>query len=289
MRNDPDENPFDVAYRKSSSRSCRGGLNYDGNQRMDAPKCDSIMTMSRILLSFVLFLGSAVVVTAVEVQTALNALKAVPPGNGERLARIDGCDGTPTPERWHFLIYDPQTENGYREYVVADGQVVAEREVSQFGSEFQSTDIIGNTFRIDSDRVARLALRYAAANNLSVASMNYEMRRGSLAGPVWEITCFDRDSRPVGWLLVNADDESVLARTGFSKSPVSNQESFSNERPAPKPRVKAKNAQVSSPVAAKPEAPERPAEIRRAEPVEPPPQSRKSFRLFSDLFKPDDD
>src|SRR5678816_3389265 len=123
--------------------------------------------MSRLLLSFLLFIGSAVTLAAVETQTALGALRSLPPEAGARIARIDGCDGTPMPERWHFLIYDPQTENGYREYVVADRQIVGQREVSQFGSEFQSTDIIGNTFRIDSDRVARLALRYAAANNLS--------------------------------------------------------------------------------------------------------------------------
>jgi hypothetical protein len=247
--------------------------------------------MSRILLSFLLFIGSAVTLAAVETQTALGALRSLPPEDGARIARIDGCDGTPMPERWHFLIYDPQAENGYREYVVADRQIVGQREVSQFGSEFKSTDIIGNTFRVDSDRVARLALRYAAANNLSVVSMNYEMRRGSVAGPVWEITCFDRENRPVGWLLVNGEDESVLSCTGFSKSPMPDQEPPPNERRTSRPR-KAKSPETPPIVAERQERRPteiRPTEIRRAEPAEPRPPSRKPFRIFPDLFKPDDD
>src|SRR6188768_3408461 len=142
--------------------------------------------MSRILLSSLLLISSAVTLVAAGSQTALSALRTLPPEDEQRLARIDGCDGTPTPERWHFLVYDPQTENGYREYVVADHQVVARRQVSQFGDQFQSTDIIGKAFRIDSDRVAQIAQRYVAANDLAVVSMNYEMRRGLRTGPVWE-------------------------------------------------------------------------------------------------------
>ena len=75
--------------------------------------------MSRILLSSLLLISSAVTLVAAGSQTALSALRTLPPEDEQRLARIDGCDGTPTPERWHFLVYDPQTENGYREYVVA--------------------------------------------------------------------------------------------------------------------------------------------------------------------------
>jgi hypothetical protein len=220
------------------------------------------------------------------------------------VARIDGCDGTPTPERWHFLVYDPQTENGYREYVVADRQVVSRREVSQFGDQFQSTDIIGKAFRIDSDRAAQIAQRYVAANDLAVVSMNYEMRRGLRTGPVWEVTCFDRDNQAIGWLVVNAEDETVLSHTGFSKTPMAEQESFAVERPAPKPRkVKSLETPSITPtpsivpapaiVAERQEPTNRPIEVRRAERVErvePRPQSRKPFRLFDrPLFGPDND
>ena len=259
------------------------------------------MTMFRILLHFLLLIATAGSLVAVEAQTALAALRVLPPEDGVRLARIDGCDGTPSPERWHFLVYDPQTESGYREYVVAGQEVVARREVSQFGGEFHSTDVIGNTFRIDSDRATRLALRYAAANNLSVASMNYEMRRGSAAGPVWEVTCFDRDNRAVGWLHVNADDESVVAQTGFAKAPMPEQESFPPERASPKP-PKVRNPETpsitptpsSTPappiVAERQERSTQPVEVRRAERAEARPPSRKPFRLFDrPLFGPDDD
>jgi hypothetical protein len=248
--------------------------------------------MLQIAFIFLLFIASAWTLVAVETQTALGALRSLPPEEGARLARIDACDGSPNPERWHFLIYDPQAENGYREYVVADGQVVTRREVSQFGSEFQSTDIIGNTFRIDSDRVSRLALRYAVANNLPVVSMNYEMRRGSRSGPVWEVTCFDRENRAVGWLLVSAEDESVVAKTGFSRAPLEEEEAPAPARSAPKGR-KTKNPPAPTAVAEKPEdasgvagKEERsePVEIRRAEPAEPHPPIQKAFRIFRGLL-----
>ena len=261
--------------------------------------------MFRILLFSLLLFSSVLTLPAVETQTALGALRTLPPEESQRVARIDGCDGTPMPERWHFLVYDPQTENGYREYVVADRQLVARREVSQFGDQFQSTDIIGKAFRIDSDRVAQIAQRYVAANDLAVVSMNYEMRRGLRTGPVWEVTCFDRDNQAIGWLVVNAEDESVLSHTGFAKVPIAEQESFSIERPSPKPRkVKSQGTpitptspivtevqeQTAHPVEARPVETTRPVEVRRAERAEPRPPTRKPFRLFDrPLFGPDND
>jgi len=261
--------------------------------------------MLQIVILILLFVGSALPVVAAQTQTALGALSALPREDRERLARIDGCDGALTPERWHFLIYDPQTENGYREYVVADGQVIARREVSQFGSEFQSSDIVGNNLHVDSDRAARLAKRYAVANSLPVTSMNFELRRGMQAGPAWEVTCFDDNNRAIAWLVVSAEDESVLAKTGFSKTPTEVEESSPTARPSQRSR-KAKTPQVPSAVAEgqetpshiadnrepparvveKPETPE-PVEIRRAQPAELRPPTRKPFRLFRDLFRDD--
>jgi hypothetical protein len=271
--------------------------------------------MSRIICQLLLSLLSTFPLVAAEVQTALGALRALPPEEGERLARIDGCEGSPSPQRWHFLVYNPQTENGYREYVVADHHVVAKREVSQFGGDFQSTDIVGNNLRVDSDRAARLARRYAVANNLPVASMNYELRRGMQAGPVWEITCFDENNQAIAWLIVSAEDESVLSQTGFSKTPVEAEESGPIARPSQRPRKGktsqmpgavaenheapapagenreapprvAENREAPARVAEKPETSE-PVEIRRAEPIEPRPSPRKPFRLFRDLFRDD--
>src|SRR4030095_8528564 len=150
-------------------------------------------------------------------------------------------------------------------------------------------------------RVAQIAQRYVAANALAVVSMNYEMRRGSRTGPVWEVTCFDRDNEAIGWLVVNAEDESVLSHTGFARTPTAEQESFPIERPAAKPRkVRNPETPVITPTPSSTAAPPivaerqeritRPVEIRRAERAEPRPSSRKPFRLCDrPLFGPDDD
>src|SRR5215210_7382472 len=79
---------------------------------------------------------------AAQAPTALGALKALPKGEARRVARIQAFEGTPTPERWHILVHDPDSENGLHEYVVAGGEVVASREISQFAEELKPEDVI---------------------------------------------------------------------------------------------------------------------------------------------------
>src|SRR5438046_3902324 len=81
------------------------------------------------------------VANARESQTALDALKLLPKGMGKNLARIEAREGTPVPERWHILVHDAQSENGLREFVVADGKLVADRTLSQFAEKLTDDDI----------------------------------------------------------------------------------------------------------------------------------------------------
>src|SRR5476651_2049546 len=102
-------------------------------------------------------------------------------------------DGKPAPERWHILVNDPKDENGLHEYVVAGGEVVASRNLSQFAESLKPTDVMGTSgLKIDSDKVAALAQQYAAANNVTVASLNYALKKeGAEAAPLWNVTCLD--------------------------------------------------------------------------------------------------
>src|ERR1700678_1799928 len=108
--------------------------------------------------------------------SAFNALRLIPHGEGKKVARIEAREGTPVPERWYILVNDPKDENGLHEYVVAGGEVVASRNVSQFAEVLKTGDVFGGEpLRIDSDRVANIAREYAAANNVTINSMNYEL------------------------------------------------------------------------------------------------------------------
>jgi hypothetical protein len=241
--------------------------------------------MPRVLCSIFLFLFATIAAAVPERQSALEALAVLPSEDAKRLARIAACEGSPVPERWHFLTYDPQAESGYHEYVVAHRQIVVRREVSQFATELQPDEIVGaETVQIDSDRAARLAQQYAKENNLSVASLNFQMRRDALgADPVWKITCLDDNDEPLGWLVVSARDEKVVARGGFARTPaqLSQGEPLVNERPPAVAeggfRGQAARNRKSTPT----ESPSRPIEVRRAEPVRRPPEP---FRLFRGLF-----
>lgn len=154
-------------------------------------------------------------------QTAFRAYTAIPPEAAWRLVRVGACEGTPVPERWHFVVHDPQQPNGLRDYVVAGGRVVATNSVSQFASEAQARDILmPGAVRIDSDHVAAMAEQYAAANHMTVASMNYELRRDLLdPHPVWKVTCLDSQNRTLGWLVCDARTGEVVAHGNFLRIP----------------------------------------------------------------------
>ena len=75
------------------------------------------------------------------------------------------------PGRWHFIVHDPNADNGLRDYVIADGAVASTNSVSQFASEVLPEDVLGvNSVRIDSSFIEQVASRYAAANRLSTST-----------------------------------------------------------------------------------------------------------------------
>jgi hypothetical protein len=174
------------------------------------------------LLTAVLCLAGANLVSAREsANTALNAIKQLPRGEYKRIARIEGRDGAPAPERWHIIVHDPKDENGVHEYVIAGGEVVASRAVSQFVEFVKADDILRESLvKIDSDKLGALALEYATANNVAVATFNYALKKeGVDAVPLWVVTCLDDQERQVGQLVVSAGKGTVISHDGFTAEP----------------------------------------------------------------------
>ncbi len=142
--------------------------------------------------------------------TALDALQLIPEADRANLAIIDGHDGKPTPNRWHFLSYDPAAENGLREYVIEGGRVVAERGVSQFARELKPADVVGAAgLNIDSDMVAR-----------TIASMNFALRKDETEGvPLWSVVCLDAEGQSFASLIVTGDEGRIVSHEGFAIDP----------------------------------------------------------------------
>lgn len=153
--------------------------------------------------------------------SALGALKLLPRGESKRLARIEAREGTPVPERWHFIVHDPKSAEGVHEYVVAAGEIVASREVSQFVESIRPADVFGSdALKVNSDRAARIAQLYAHANNVTVAAMHYELKKqGAAAAPLWTVTCLDDAGAEIGRVVISAGKGNVVAHPGFTVEP----------------------------------------------------------------------
>lgn len=202
---------------------------------------------------------------AAEPPTALDALKLLPKGEAKKLARIEAREGTPDPERWYFLTHDEKAENGLREFVIAAGEVVASRNLSQFVESVQSADVFGGeALKFDSDKAAKIAQQYALVNNISVAAMNYELRKdGPEAAPLWTLTCVDEAGTELGRIVVSAGKGSVISHDGFPVDPPPTPVVAATPTPTPAPRPKPKPKTQATAVVAV----EREPEIRKAEPV----------------------
>lgn len=173
--------------------------------------------------SFLGLLASAGICLAAAEPSAsvLNAIKQLPRGEAKKIARIEARDGTPYPERWHILVNDPKDENGIHEYVVAGGEVVASRNVSQFAESLKPTDVFGNSgLKVDSDKLAALAQQFAEANNVLIASLNYVLKKeGAEATPLWNLTCLDEGGKEIGHIVVSAGKGNVISHDGFTAEP----------------------------------------------------------------------
>jgi hypothetical protein len=179
--------------------------------------------MARLHFPFLALLLAAPVAFAQTTQSesALRAIRLLPKGEAKRISRIEAREGTPAPERWHILVHDPKETNGLREYVVAGGELVAARALSQFAEHLQPGDVVGlDAIKVDSDRAVKLAEQYALANELSIATVDYALRKeGQNAVPLWTLTCLDAGGKEVGKLVVSAGKGTVVSHDGFPVEP----------------------------------------------------------------------
>jgi hypothetical protein len=158
---------------------------------------------------------------AAAAESALSALSALPAKARANLSRIEGPQGNPRPDRWYFDVYEADSEGGLREYVVAEHQIVARREVSQFASDLTAEDVLDGRFlRIDSTAIEKLAGDYASANSQVIASLSLTLAKPFReARPVWIARCFDSYGVEFGRLVVAAENGTVFTHQGFSREP----------------------------------------------------------------------
>lgn len=191
--------------------------------------------------------------------TAIAALRQLPNDARKNLARIEGRDGAPWPERWYFLVRDADQPLGLREYVVADGELKANRTISQFADEIKTGDVIGSSVvKFDSDAVAALSARFCVANGARLGSINYELGKyGADSAAAWRATVLNEKGDPLGVLIISASEGNVERHDGFDNKPVEVADIEEPKTPAAAPKVPAVSPEIQKPktpkVAAKPE------------------------------------
>jgi len=153
--------------------------------------------------------------------TALEALRVLLPEQSKNVALITAREGTPEPDRWHVIVFDPTSDTGLREYVVAGGRRVANRTVTQFIEKLAATDVIGpDAIKVDSDKIVKTALQYGTANNKTIASLHFDLRKNATDGtPVWTVMCTDLAGTEVGRIVLSASRGEVISHPGFATEP----------------------------------------------------------------------
>ena len=169
------------------------------------------------LIAMILLALAAAGAPAQNAVAALSAMRLIPRPDAKRLARIEAREGKPAPERWHFIVHDPQAENGLREYVIAGSEIVAMRALSQFAETVTPADVIGtDALKVDSDKLARIAEQYAEANGTRAISLNYQFARDAAGtAPVWTVTCVDQAGKRLGEVVFDAAKGAVVSHGGF--------------------------------------------------------------------------
>lgn len=217
--------------------------------------------------------------------TALSALRLIPRPEAKRLARIEAREGSPTPERWYFLIHDAAAENGLREYVVAGGEIVAARGLSQFAEAVRPEEVIGaDAVKIDSERVGRVAQQYARGNGVTAAALNYMLRREA-AGPTWTITCLDAAGKRLGEVVFDAGKGTVLSHGGFPREPAPEKEKPRVVRAEERPQDRESALAGATPRRVATRNPPLRAEPVRAEPIQQPPPDNSPVRKVGNSLR----
>jgi hypothetical protein len=108
-----------------------------------------------------------------------------------------------------------------REYVVMGMQRTANRQLSQFAERLTKNDVFGpDAIKVDSDKAAQIALQFGVANNMKIAALHYDLRKGASDGPpLWTVICVDSFGNELGRIVLSATRGTIIMHPGFSIEP----------------------------------------------------------------------
>ena len=130
------------------------------------------------------------------------------------LGGVEGTRGTPQPVRWTFMVADPRSKNGMKQYV-ANANGAADRGAVENGypDAIPLAYFNWSQVKVDSDAAFQAADKEARAAKVGFDSVNFLLRarEGSL-GPVWTMMLIDTSKRLVGRVEISAASGEVTRR-----------------------------------------------------------------------------
>lgn len=161
-------------------------------------------------------------------ESAAQAARVIAAQKGQayltQLVEVRGERGEPDPAAWVFLFNDPSARSGVREFVVQNGQIIAERmPVHVFRGEGQLPSLPAS-LSLDNHRIFRIAHQEAALHGVGFNWIDYILRTDALTGePVWFVSLIDYQEASAGTLEIRADTLELRQRLLLPQPPHSGQ------------------------------------------------------------------
>ena len=158
-------------------------------------------------------------VWAEESATAYEALRvlgsAIPMGRLQQIVSIRGTKGDPQPEKWRFVVEDPQG-GGVRELEIADGRIDSDNQADRdVAGSAEGATIDVSRLNLDSSGAYAVASHTAEASHTSFATADYTLRTDERGEPMWIVTLRNRSSRPIGTIYIGGTRGTVMRTEGM--------------------------------------------------------------------------
>ncbi len=179
--------------------------------------------MKTLLLSFMLLplVASAQFDGGQTGHSAVAALSILPDNYAQNVVRVTADNAAPDPETWYVMTYKDTMNSPLRSLAISDGEIKRDETSLNPAAYLRSrTPINPDRVKIDSPRAYQIAEAYCIANNKELDSVSFALsQQGKAAVPVWEIWCYDKKEKSLGYLKISATEGSVFTAKGFKNTP----------------------------------------------------------------------
>ena len=181
---------------------------------IDASPHRLFMSRSCLLFALVASFLFPTLARSARAETALAALRSLPPRYSYSVLRLSADNGRPTPPAWYILARD-QTRRGLPTNITISprGRIISERPSLNPRARINGLSPISiGRMGIDSTNAWNMARQFSSERGRRLGSVSYSLEQhGRGASPVWSVWCYDRSGRYIGFLSILASTGAVIS------------------------------------------------------------------------------